>query len=134
MWIQRTPEEVAKWHEATAKEARSHGRLVAGLVWVGVAVFVAGDWFVSFRGGFATHSSTTGSFLVRLPIVAAVALPFAWFVYRRETRSELAKLSRQTICPQCDTSGEQQAGNSCECGGKFVPTSTVRWVDDGGDR
>jgi hypothetical protein len=45
----------------------------------------------------------------------------------------LAKLSRRTICPQCDASGEQPPGSACECGSTFVHASTVRWVD-GGDR
>ncbi len=130
MWTQRTPEEVAKWHEATEREARSHGRLIAGIVWVGVSVLVAGGWFVSFRGGFATHSSTSGSFWLRLPIFAALALPFAWFVYRRESRSELAKLTRRSICTKCEASGESEPGTACQCGGTFVAASTVRWVED----
>lgn len=130
MWTQRTPEEVAKWHDATQREARSHGRLIAGMVLIIVPLLLAGGWFVSFRAGAAVHQSTTGSFWMRLPIFVVVALPFAWFVYRRESRGELAKLTRQTICPKCEAGGESNDGAACECGGTFVSRSTVRWVDE----
>ena len=130
MWIQRTPEEIAKWHDASQREARSHGRLIAGMVLVIVPLLLAGGWFVSFRTGAAVQQSTSGSFWVRLPIFVAFTLPFAWFIYRRESRSELAKLTRRTVCPKCDTSRESNDGATCHCGGNFVSQSTMKWVDE----
>ena len=130
MWIQRTPEEVAKWHNATKREARSHGRLIAGLVLVIVPLLLAGGWLVSFRTAAAIQQSASGSFWMRLPIFTIVTLPIAWFIYRRESRSELARLTRQTMCPKCEAGGETNDGAPCECGGTFVSRSTVRWVDE----
>lgn len=130
MWIQRTPEEVAKWHGATQQEARSHGRLIAGIVLVIVPLLLAGGWIVSFRTGAAVQQSTSGSFWVRLSFFFIVTLPIAWFIYRRESRSELTKLTRQTICVKCEAGGESNDGAACECGGTFVSRSTVRWVDE----
>jgi len=130
MWVQRTPEEIAKWHEATAREALSHGRFIAGMVWILVSVLLAGGWFVSIRAGFAAQQSTSGSFWLRLPIVAAVALPFAWFVFRYESKKELAELKRRTICPRCDTAGEGNTGGPCPCGGTAVLQSTMKWIED----
>jgi hypothetical protein len=121
---------MAKWHEATAKEARSHGRLIGGMVWILVSVLVAGGWFVSFRAGFALHTSGGGSFWLRLPVFAALAFPFAHWVFRYERKSELRKLTRRTICPKCDTSSESNDGAACQCGGAFVSQSTMKWVDE----
>ena len=39
MWVQRTAEEIAQWHKATDREARSHGRVIAGMVWLGISLF-----------------------------------------------------------------------------------------------
>ena len=130
MWIERTPEEIAKWQDATAREARSHGRLIGGMVWILVSVLFAGGWFVSFRAGYAVQQSNSGSFWWRLPIIALVALPFAWFVYRYESKKELAKIKRRTICPKCDTAGESDAGAPCQCGGTIVSQSMVKWVEE----
>jgi len=130
MWVQRTSEEIAKWHEATEREARSHGRIIAGVVWVLVPVLLAGGWFVSFRAGFAVQRNFWGSFWLRLPVFAVLAWPFAWFVFRRESKNELAKIHRRIICPKCDTAAEGEAGVSCHCGGIFVSQSTVKWIED----
>src|SRR5258706_457821 len=83
MWVFRTPEEVTKWQAATLREARSHGRLMGGMVWLLVSMLLAGGWFVSFRTGVVAQQGTSGSFWLRLPIAAAIALPFGWFVFRR---------------------------------------------------
>jgi len=130
MWIERTPTEVAKWHEATQRDARSHGRFIAGIVWVLVSAFVAGGWFVSFRAGVASQQSQPGNFWIRLPLVALIALPFAWFVFRTESRKEMEKLDRATICPKCDTASDTNPGAPCQCGGQFVPQSSLKWIDD----
>src|SRR5215472_6097069 len=130
MWVERTPEEIAKWHDATQREARSHGRLIAVMVLVVVPLVVAGGWIVSFRTGAAVQQSTSGSFWMRLPIFITVTLPFAWFVYRRETRNELGKLMRRTVCPKCDTGSDSNDGARCPCGGSFVSQSTMKWEDE----
>jgi hypothetical protein len=130
MWVDRTPEETKKWHEATAHEARSHGRLIAGCAWFLVTLVFAGGWFFSYRTGVATQQVPSASFWVRLPVIALISFPFAWFIFRRETRNELAKLKRRTVCPKCDTSGEAEEGTNCSCGGVFVSASSVKWVED----
>ena len=130
MWIKRTPEEVAKWHEVTARDARSHGRLIGGMVWVLVSLFGACGWFVSLSAGFAMQRSVAGSFWVRLLVIGVIVFPFAYWVFRRERRSELQKLTRRTICPKCDASSESNDGTACECGGAFVPQSTMKWIDE----
>src|ERR1043166_4510561 len=116
MWIERTAEEVAKWHEATAREARSHGRLIGGMVWVLVSLLGAGGWFVGVRAGLAVQHTVAGSFVVRLLLLAVLVFPFAYWVFRRECKSELQKATRQTICPKCDISSERNDGSVCECG------------------
>jgi hypothetical protein len=130
MWTQRTSDEVAKWHEATKRAALSHGRLVAGMVLLIVPPLAAGGWIVSFRAGAAVQQSTSGSFWVRLPLFIIAALPIAWFIYRKETRSELLKLTQQTICRKCEAAGKDNEGASCTCGGSFVSMSKVRWVEE----
>src|SRR5215510_3502587 len=130
MWVERTPEEVEKWHEAARREARSHGRLIAGIAWVAISILMAGGWFVSFRGGFAAQQGQSGSFWIRLPVIALIALPFAWFIFRRESKNELESISRRTICPKCDTAAEGNAGASCPCGSSFTSQSTVKWVEE----
>ena len=68
MWIQRTSEEIAKWHRASEREACSHGRLIAGMVWALVSVLAAGGWFVFVSGGaaVAVQRNVTGGFWLRL--------------------------------------------------------------------
>ncbi len=100
------------------------------MVWVLVSMLLAGGWFVSFRAGVVAQQGTSGSFWLRLPIASAVALPFAWFVFRRESKRELCKLVRRTICPNCDTAAESEAGAKCQCSGTFVSQSTMKWIED----
>ena len=131
MWIHRTPEEVARWQKASEGEACSHGRLIGGIVWLLVAVSSAGGWFFFLSGGASIVSQrvVSGGFCLRLPIFGLVAAPFAYFVFRYERKKELAKIMRRTICPQCDTTAENNAGAPCKCGGSFVPTRTMKWVE-----
>ena len=131
MWIQRTPEEIARWQKASDSEACSHGRLIGGIVWLLVAVSSAGGWFFFLSGGASILSQrdVSGGFWLRLPIFGLVAAPFAYFVFRYERKKELAKIVRRTICPQCDTTAENNAGAPCKCGGSFVPTRTMKWVE-----
>jgi len=130
MWISRTPEEVAKWNAAAAREARTHGFFVAGLSWLGITVVLAGGWIASRWGVAAQDSVAGGSFWSRFPIFAVLGLPFAYWFFRRESRSELERSLHMTICPKCDTAGEGDAEADCDCGGAFVLQSSVRWADE----
>jgi hypothetical protein len=131
MWIERTPEEIVKWQKSAEKEARSHGQLIGGGVWVLVSIFAASGWYFFLSGGFGVvaQKDVTGNFWLRLPIFVLVSAPFAYWVFRHESRKELAKIERRTICPKCDTASNSNAGSSCKCGGSFVPSKTMKWVE-----
>lgn len=131
MWVQRTSEEVARWQKDAESEACSHGRMVGGLVWVGVAILGAGGWFIfmSSGGGMAVQRPVSGDFWLRLPLFGLISAPFAYWVFCKEKQKELLKITRRTICPQCDTGAENNAGVTCKCGGAFVAASSVRWVE-----
>ena len=128
MWIPRTPEEEAKWHASNAKSACSYGRIIGFSVWLLVSLLSAGGWFVSFRAGIAVRGGT-GNFWLRLPVIAAIAFPFAYWVSRHESKRELQKHLSYTICPKCDIASRFNAGERCECGDAFVLQSTVKWVE-----
>jgi hypothetical protein len=131
MWIPRTPEEAKKWHATTVREARTAGLFIAGLVWLGLTVLLAGGWIAGGRAGvIAQVSVSEGSFWGRLPIFALAGLPVAFYLFRREQSKELEHSTNMTICPKCDTAGEGNAETPCNCGGTFVLQSTVRWLDD----
>lgn len=131
MWVQRTSEEVAKRHKSAEGEACLHGRLMGGIVWVLVAVSLAGGWFFMLSGGtgIVGQREVSGSFWLRLLVFGLVAAPFAYFVFRYERKKELARITRRTICPQCDTPAEGNTGAACKCGGSFVSMSTMKWVE-----
>jgi hypothetical protein len=131
MWIQRTPEETAKWQQTAESEARSHGRFVGILVWVAFSVLGAGGWYVFLSSGaaVAVQKDVAGSFWGRLPIFGLIAAPFSYFVFRYESRKSLRKDVARSICPKCDTAAEGNAGTTCQCGGAFVSASTVKWVE-----
>jgi len=131
MWVQRTAEETAKWNEAAIREARNHGRLIAGMVWILVSAGLAGGWMASAQ--FAVIADTTqvgGSFWSRWPTFGLIMLPFCWWLYRRESKRDLATALNRTICPRCETASEGNHGSACKCGGSFVPQSTVKWEED----
>jgi hypothetical protein len=131
MWIPRTPEEVAKWHTATVREARSAGWLIAGLSWLGITALLAGGWIVGGRAGFITENSVAaGSFWSRFPVFAIAGLPVVYWLLRRESARELQRAVQMTICPKCEATGEGNADTPCQCGGSYVRQSTVRWIDD----
>lgn len=121
MWIQRTPEEEAKWRASAEKDARSHG-LMIGLFGWGIAVILlfARGWGVNFYGG---------TFWMRLLIFGVIGSPVIFIARRVESRKALRKDLARTICPKCDTAAEGNAGATCQCGGAFVPASSVRWVE-----
>jgi hypothetical protein len=130
MWILRSPDEIAKWAATTEREARSHGRFIAGIVLVIVPLLLAGGWFVSFSAGVAVHQDVGGTFWLRLPFFVILAIPFAWFAYRYERKKKLTSETRRTICPQCDTASDANEGRDCSCGGRFVLLSSMKWVED----
>src|SRR5207245_5235951 len=72
---------------------------------------------------------TAGSFWSRFPIFATLRLPIAFWFFRRDSRKELGRLKKLTICPKCETAGEGNAEAACGCGGRFALQSTVRWID-----
>ena len=129
MWITRTSEEVAKWNTAATREARFQGLLFGGLACGGIAVLLAGGWVASAKW-VAVQDGVSGGFWLRLPVFLLLGLPVAVWLFRREKRSHLERASRMTICPKCDTAGEENAGEQCQCGGEFVLQSTVRWEDE----
>jgi hypothetical protein len=69
MWIKRTPDEVAKWHETSAQEARAHGRLIGGMIWVLGSFFAAGGWYVGFQSGVFIQFNRGGTYWGRLVIL-----------------------------------------------------------------
>lgn len=131
MWIKRTPEEIAQWEKGAERQASSHGWIIAGPVWVLVSVFAASGFYTFLFGGtvVATQQSASDSFWFRLPIFGVVAAPFVYWIFRHERKKELAKIKRRTICTQCDTAASSNAGTACECGGSFVPSSTMKWIE-----
>ena len=50
-------------------------------------------------------------------------------VFRDVRRSELKNKLSLTVCPRCEKMGKHNDGAKCDCGGEFVKTSEVRWVD-----
>src|SRR5437870_1733476 len=135
MWVQMTPEEAAKWTKRAEKEARSHGLTVGAGAWVLATLVLSGGWIVSFRQGVAVQRSFFGTFWTRLPVFALLTLPFAYIAFRSERKKALREALGRTICPKCDIVGERNAGAACECGGLFLPHSTMKWVEqDSGDR
>ena len=131
MWIQRTPEETAKWHAATIREAKTHGLLVAIVSWLVItALLAAGAGMASAWGASMQSAVTGGSFWSRFPIFAVMGLPVAYWLFRRETQRELDQRTQMTICPKCETASNFNADALCECGSQFVLQSSVRWVDE----
>ena len=132
MWIPRTPEESIKWQKAGEREAGSHGRLIAGITWVLVSISFAGGSFFFLSGGIGVvlEKPISGGFWLRLPACVLVAAPFAYWLFRYEKRKELAKIKRRTICTHCETTGDDNLGAACQCGGSFVSSSTVKWVEN----
>jgi len=128
MWVQRSGLEVARWHEITRRDARSHGRTMAVVVWLGLCVFGLGGWYYS-RGGIVVHF-VTGSFWIRFVIVMVGASAFSYWLYRFEVRKEIEKACRRTICRGCGRGGDEPAGTTCGCGEARVPQSTMKWVEE----
>jgi hypothetical protein len=129
MWIQRTPEEQTQWRANAERDARSHGLMIGLLGWTGAVILLSFGWVVSFSTGMAVQRSYSGPFWMRLLVFAVVGSPIIFIARRVESRKALRKDLARTICPKCDTAAEGNGGVGCECGGAFVPASTVRWVE-----
>jgi hypothetical protein len=129
MWIERTPEEIAKWQKDSEQQARSDGLMIGIIAWVFSVLVVSSGWVVSFASEVAAQRSFGGTFWTRLPIIALLALPIIFLARRHETRKALSKSQLRTICPKCDTAAEGNAGEACPCGGTFVPSSSMKWVE-----
>ena len=131
MWIQRTPDEIALWQKRAEGEASSHGRLIAGISWLLVSIFGACGWTFLYSGGtgIVMQKEISGSFWMRLALFGLITAPFFYWIFRYERRKELAKIKLRTVCPQCDTPASGNAGTACKCGGSFVLTSTMKWVE-----
>ena len=130
MWVQRTPEEMSKWKASTEQKARTDGLQIGIGAWVVASLVLSAGWVMSFRSGVAVQGSWGGTFWTRLPIFAVVTLPIVFVAARYERRKSVRKAASRTICPKCDTAGESNAGTACECGGSFVPQSSMKWVED----
>jgi hypothetical protein len=129
MWIERAPEEEAKWRATAEKTARSHGLMIGLLGWGGAVILVSAGWVASFSTGMAVQRNYGGTFWMRLLIFGVIGSPIIFIARRVEMRKALRKDLARTICPKCDTAAEGNAGATCQCGGAFVPMSTVKWVE-----
>jgi hypothetical protein len=129
VWVRRTPDEVARWHEITRQHARQHGLAIAGFVWILTTMLGVGGVFYT-RAGLLVRSSVVGGFWMRLLVFAVVALLISYWVYRSEIRKEIGGALRRTICPECGKGGEEPIGTNCDCGHARVPQSTMKWVED----
>lgn len=128
--MQRTPDEIAKWHTSTQREARLHGWLIAGGAWLLITAVLAGGWIASGRlAVIAQQSVVSGGFWTRFPIFAVLGLPIAYIIFRIESRRELETALQMTLCPKCETVGEANADTVCPCGGTFVHQGSLHWVD-----
>jgi hypothetical protein len=77
MWIPRTPDEAQKWHAATQREARFHGCLFAGLLWLSIVIILAGGWIAGGRAGvIAQDSVAAGSFWSRFASLLLLSLVY----------------------------------------------------------
>ncbi|PWU09483.1 MAG: hypothetical protein C5B50_27280 [Verrucomicrobia bacterium] len=129
MWVQRTPEEEAQWRANAERGARTHGLVIGLLAWGFGVILLSAGWLVDFKTGLALQRSYGGTFWLRLLIFGVIGSPVIFIVRRVEGRKALRKSLARTICPKCDTAAEGNAGAACQCGGAFVPASTVRWVE-----
>jgi hypothetical protein len=130
MWVERTDEELRKWRQRAERSARQSGLFMASAVCLAVSAMMAGGWIASAQFVVIANSSQAeGSFWSRFLLFVVILSPFGWWLYRHESKRHLAKALAQTICPKCEIAAETDAGLPCECGGSFVPLSTVKWEE-----
>jgi len=127
MWIPRTKEEQDRWTARTHAQARSFALGIGILVFIGVtSAMYFGVSLVAAHRMFMGPSSRPMGLIGALLAGAFIGLG----VFRDVRRSELKKHLSLTICPRCGTMGQLNEGEKCGCGGEFVKTSKVRWVDE----
>jgi hypothetical protein len=99
------------------------------LGWGIAVILLSVGWVVNFSTGMAAQVSYGGTFWMRLLIFGLLGSPIIFIARRVEGRKALRKQMAGTICPKCDTAAEDNAGATCKCGGAFVPSSTMKWVE-----
>ena len=129
MWIQRTPEEISRRQKSVEKEALSQGWIFGVLGWLAVVVVTSTGWLFCLQFGIVAESRFGGTFWSRLPVFAVIGLPIIFLTRRSVSKGILEKAARRTICPKCDTPSEGNAGETCKCGGAFIATKEMKWVD-----
>jgi hypothetical protein len=130
MWVQRTPEEVANWRSAARKRGRLDGLMIGVMAWIIAVMVLSAGWFVDFKTGVMVENKYPGTFWTRVPILALVASPLIFIAGRFGAKRELRNEEHRTLCPKCETVGNDNAGTTCDCGGAFVLTRELKWVED----
>ena len=131
MWVERTQDEVTKWRASKTRAARRYGAIFAGSLWVAVPILAISGWSFFSSGGvvMAVQRDVSGRVWWVMPGAILMIFPITYFCFRQQSRSRLREYERFTICPKCDSAGVNDAGAQCQCGGTFVPSSTVKWVE-----
>jgi hypothetical protein len=131
MWVERTQDEVTKWRASKTRAARRYGVIFAGSIWVAVSIMVIYGWSLFSSGGVvvAVQRDISARVWWVMPGAILMIFPIIYFCFRQQSKSRLREYDRFTICPKCDSAGDNNAGAPCRCGGTFVPSSTVRWVE-----
>ena len=131
MWVERTQDEVAKWRASNIRAARRYGAIFAGSIWVAVSILAIYGLLFFSSGGVvvAIQRDVSGRAWWVTPGAILMIFPIIYACFRQQSRSRLREYERLTICPKCDSAGDNNAGAQCQCGGTFVPSSTVKWVE-----
>ena len=132
MWVNRTSEEIAKSYWNAKIDALTHGLLIGIAAWVVSTAMLASGWLISPTLGIAVEQGAGGDFWKRIPMCAFGTLPFAIFAFWYERRKALKRIISQTICIQCDSIGSNNASSICSCGGIFVESNSMKWVETSG--
>ncbi len=127
MWIDRTPQEKLAW----ANRSRSQASRFAFAI--GASAFIVLTACLYFGVSLNLRAQMFAGAATR-PVSLGVAIFAGLFIgiglFRDVRRSELKKMEEAAICPLCNAFSESSSAAQCSCGGTFVPTSEVRWVDD----
>jgi hypothetical protein len=129
MWVRQTSEDMERAKAFAEKNARSHGLLMAGPVWLLVTFVGPSVRFLLISQGIIVESDKP--YWPQVPFYAAGATIVTLIVYRIEKKRDLRKSINDAICPKCDGAREGGIGTKCACGGEFVPLREMKWVEDG---
>ena len=130
MWVSRTAEEIERGSVATEREACASGRWAGIAAWLILVGIFAGVGMGKERQRVNLELTFGGTALSRGLIFGVLALPVAFWIYRWERQRVLRQAASRTLCPRCGNVGEQNAGALCLCGGVFVATQTIKWLED----